>query len=207
MAAPRGPPRAGGCEYPRPAGGTGDDWRLHLADDLGAGRMYQVGVTDRHGGEHLAQYRWQTGRRDGGGPGLWLSPQCGHGGAPAGRRRGAAPPRDLPPGNRGRPALECAALAAATRERQPEGHGWCCWAGQRYPVRLVAAKLDPTATRRARRRARRKAQKAGRTITAPTPPWRGGCCSSPPWTRAPGRRRTCCMCIAPGGKWNSCLKK
>jgi Transposase DDE domain len=35
-------------------------------------------------------------------------------------------------------------------------------------VRLVAAKLDPTATRRARRRARRKAQKAGRTITAPT---------------------------------------
>jgi hypothetical protein len=35
-------------------------------------------------------------------------------------------------------------------------------------VRLIAAKLDPTATRRARRRARRKAQKAGRTITAPT---------------------------------------
>lgn len=35
-------------------------------------------------------------------------------------------------------------------------------------MRLVAAKLDPTATRRARRRARRKAQKAGRTITAPT---------------------------------------
>jgi hypothetical protein len=33
---------------------------------------------------------------------------------------------------------------------------------------LVAAKLAPTATRRARRRARRKAQKAGRTITAPT---------------------------------------
>src|SRR5712692_1348553 len=42
-------------------GGTGDDWRLHLAYDLGAGRMYQVGVTDRRGGEHLAQYRWQAG--------------------------------------------------------------------------------------------------------------------------------------------------
>jgi len=49
-----------------------------------------------------------------------------------------------------------------------EWHGWCRWAGQRSPVRLVAAKLAPTATRRARRRARRKAQKAGRTITAPT---------------------------------------
>jgi hypothetical protein len=49
-----------------------------------------------------------------------------------------------------------------------EWRGWCRWAGQRYPVRLVAAKLDPTATRRARCRARRKAQKAGRTLTTPT---------------------------------------
>ena len=49
-----------------------------------------------------------------------------------------------------------------------EWHGWSRWAVQRYPVRLVAAKLTPTATRRARRRARRKAQKAGRTITTPT---------------------------------------
>jgi DDE family transposase len=49
-----------------------------------------------------------------------------------------------------------------------EWHGWCRWTGQQYAVRLVAAQLDPTATRRARRRARRKAQKAGRTITAPT---------------------------------------
>ena len=39
---------------------------------------------------------------------------------------------------------------------------------QRYPVRLVAAKLDPTATRRARGRAHREAQKAGRTLTTPT---------------------------------------
>lgn len=47
-------------------------------------------------------------------------------------------------------------------------HGWCCWQGQRDRVRLVAAKLDPAATRQARRRQRRKAQKAGRTLTAPT---------------------------------------
>lgn len=48
-----------------------------------------------------------------------------------------------------------------------EWHGWCRWAGPRYPVRLVAATLDPTATRRARRRAGRQAHKAGRPITAP----------------------------------------
>lgn len=48
-----------------------------------------------------------------------------------------------------------------------EWHGWGRWAGQRYPVRLVAAQREPTAPRRARRRARRTAHKAGRTITAP----------------------------------------
>src|SRR5438132_12199680 len=37
----------------RQPGGTGDDWRLHLAYDLMAGRLHQVGVTDRRGGEHL----------------------------------------------------------------------------------------------------------------------------------------------------------
>jgi hypothetical protein len=33
-------------------GGTGDDWRRHLAYDLLAGRMSQGDVTDRRGGEH-----------------------------------------------------------------------------------------------------------------------------------------------------------
>ena len=45
----------------RQPGGTGDDWRLPLAYDLLAGRMHQVAVTDRRGGEHLARYRWQAG--------------------------------------------------------------------------------------------------------------------------------------------------
>ena len=42
-------------------GGTGDDWRLHLAYDFTAGRLGQVQVTDRHGGEHLGRYLWQPG--------------------------------------------------------------------------------------------------------------------------------------------------
>jgi hypothetical protein len=45
----------------RQPGGTGDDWRLHLAYDLRAGRMHQVCVTDRRGGEHLARYQWPAG--------------------------------------------------------------------------------------------------------------------------------------------------
>lgn len=36
-------------------GGTGDDWRLHLAYDCTAGRLGQGQVTDRRGGEQLGR--------------------------------------------------------------------------------------------------------------------------------------------------------
>lgn len=42
-------------------GGTGDDWRLHLAYDFTAGRLGQVQGTDRRGGEPLGRYQWQAG--------------------------------------------------------------------------------------------------------------------------------------------------
>ncbi len=178
VAAPEGPV----LPCPRPAGrlvlvdastlgqpgGTGDDWRLHLAYDLLAGRMHQVDVTDRRGGEHLARYWWHAGEV--------IVADRGYG-----YRRSVATavrqqadivvrihPATFP--------LETAAgepfnVLRWLRQRggaEREWPGWCRWAGQRYPVRLVVAKLDLTATRRARRRARRKAQKAGRTITTPT---------------------------------------
>ena len=149
-------------------GGTGDDWRLHLAYDLLAGRMHQVSVTDRHGGEHLERYRWRAG--------VVIVADRGYGYrrsvATAVRQQADVVVRIHP-----------ATFPLETETGQPcnvlrwlrhrggaerEWQGWCRWAGQRYPVRLVAAKLDATATRRARGRARRKAQKAGRTLTTPT---------------------------------------
>jgi hypothetical protein len=175
-------PEASALPCPRPAGrlvlvdastlgqpgGTGDDWRLHLAYDLLAGRIHQVGVTDRHGGEHLERYRWHAGEV--------IVADRGYGYrrsvATAVRQQADVVVRIHP-----------ATFPLETEAGQPfnvlgwlrqrggsarEWHGWCRWAGQRYPVRLVAAKLTPTATRRARRRARRKAHKAGRTITTPT---------------------------------------
>jgi hypothetical protein len=175
-------PEAPALPCPRPAGrlvlvdastlgepgGTGDDWRRHLAYDLLAGRLHQVGVTDRRGGEHLERYRWHAGEV--------IVADRGYGYrrsvATAVRQQADVVVRIHP-----------ATFPLETEAGQPfnvlgwlrqrgssarEWHGWCRWAGQRYSVRLVAAKLDPTATRRAKRRARRKAQKAGRTITAPT---------------------------------------
>ena len=175
-------PEAPALPCPRPAGrlilvdastlgqpgGTGDDWRLHLAYDLLTGRMHQVSVTDRHGGEHLERYRWHAGEV--------IVADRGYGYrrsvATAVRQQADVVVRIHP-----------ATFPLETEAGQPcnvlrwlrhpggaerEWRGWCRWAGQRYPVRLVAAKLDPTATRRARCRARRKAQKAGRTLTTPT---------------------------------------
>src|SRR5262244_468418 len=152
----------------RQPGGTGDDWRLHLAYDLLAGRMHQVCVTDRRGGEHLARYRWQAGEV--------MVADRGYG-----YRRSVAlavrqqadvvvriHPATFPLETEAGQPFNVLRWLRQRGGAEREWHGWCRWAGQPYAVRLVAAKLDPTATRRARRRARRKAQKAGRTITAPT---------------------------------------
>jgi hypothetical protein len=152
----------------RQPGGTGDDWRLHLAYDLLAGRMSQVSVTDRHGGEHLERYRGQAGDvlvADGG----------------YGYRRSVAwaaeqqadvvvriHPATFPlESEAGQPCNVWRWL----RQKGPKERqwvGWCRWQGQRYRVRLIAAKLEAAATQRARRRHRRKAQKAGRTVGAAT---------------------------------------
>jgi hypothetical protein len=149
-------------------GGPGDDWRLHLAYDFIAGRMSQVQVTDRRGGERLDRYPGQAGDV--------IVADNGYGYrrsvAWAVQQRADIVVRISP-----------ATFPLATEVGQPfnvlrwlrqaggperEWCGWCQWQGQRYRVRLLATKLDAAATQRARRRRRRKAQKAGRTITAPT---------------------------------------
>ena len=152
----------------RQPGGTGDDWRLHLAYDLMAGRMHQVCVTDRRGGEHLGRYRWQAGEV--------IVADRGYG-----YRRSVA----LAVRQQADVVLRIhpATFPLETDAAQPfpvlrwlrqrgsparEWTGWCQWQGHRYRVRLLAVKLDGRATQAARRRQRRKAQKAGRTLTTPT---------------------------------------
>jgi hypothetical protein len=152
----------------RQPGGTGDDWRLHLAYDFTAGRLRQVVVTDAHTGEKLAPSRLH--------PGDIVVADNGYGYrcsvAEAVQQQAHVVLRLTP---------TTFPLATATGSlfdvfrwlRQREGftrewHGWCRWEGQLYRVRLLAAKLPPEAAAAARRRKRRTAQKHGRTPTAAT---------------------------------------
>src|SRR5215468_699240 len=152
----------------RQPGGTGDDWRLHLAYDFMAGRLHQVCVTDRRGGEHLGRYRWQAGEV--------IVADRGYG-----YRRSVAlamrqqadvvlriHPATFPLETDAEQPFPVLRWLRQRGSPEREWTGWCRWQGHRYRVRLMAAKLDAKATQAARRRQRRKARNAGRTITAPT---------------------------------------
>jgi len=150
-------------------GGTGDDWRLHTAYNFTIGRLVQVTLTDRSGGEHLGYYHIQ--------PGDIIVADNGYG-----YRRSVATVRKQQ-GHlliRVRPATfpfeqadgRSVDVIAQLRRRGPTvraWHGWCTDAdGERYRVRLIAAKLPAKEAAAARRRARQNAQKHGRTVQVAT---------------------------------------
>jgi hypothetical protein len=152
----------------RQPGGTGDDWRLHLAYDFLAGRMSQVQVTDRRGGERLDRYRWQAGDV--------IVADNGYG-----YRRSVAwavqqqadiivrmHPATFPLETEAGEPFNVLRWLRQRGRSEGEWQGWCWGQQQRYRVRLIAAKFDAQTAQRARVRRRRKAQKAGRAITAPT---------------------------------------
>ena len=150
----------------RQPGGTGDDWRLHLAYDFTAGRLGQVRVTDRYGGESLAPVALQ--------PGDIAVADHGYGyrrSIAAAVRQQAdvvlrVTPATCPLVTTAGEAYEVVAWLRTPGAPSREWRGWCAWDQQRYPVRLLAAQLPPAAAEAARRRRRRKAQKKGRTPRA-----------------------------------------
>jgi hypothetical protein len=180
-------------------GGTGDDWRLHLAYAFMAGLMSHVQVTDRHGGERLDRYPWP--------PGAVIVADHGYG-----YRRSVAwavqqradvvmrmYPATFPLETDTGQSFNVLHWLRQQGSSERAWLGWCRWQQQRYRVRLIAAKFDAQTTQRARSRRRRKAQKAGRTLTAPAL-LVAGCCSSPRWRQRRGRQQTCWKSIAGAGK-------
>ncbi len=138
-------------------GGTGADWRVHLAYDLTAGRMQQVLVTDRFSGEYLTYYQLQPGdivvADNGYGYRRSVAAAVQQQADVLLRTRPSAFPLETATGD----AFDIVQWLRRTGQPQREWQGWCRWQGQRYAVRLIAVKLSAAATDAAQRRARRKA--------------------------------------------------
>src|SRR6185503_714644 len=152
----------------RQIGGSGDDWRTHLAYDLYAGRMAQVRVTDRKGAEKLSHFELQLGDIVVGDSGY-------------GYRKHVAYAREkhadvvlrvclatFPLEDADGQPFDATAWVLTQHGSVAEWSGFCRLHGRRYPLRLIASKLPADKVAAIRKRKKRKAQKAGRKITSRT---------------------------------------
>jgi hypothetical protein len=152
----------------RQVGGSGDDWRLHTAYDLRAGRLSQVKLSDEHTAESLAHYRLQAGDV--------VVADNGYG-----YRRSIATvtqqgaegifritPATFPLQDGAEQAIDVAAWLKQTGEAVRSLACWCVYQGQCYAVRLIALQLPHEAAQAARERKSKKACKDGRTISGAT---------------------------------------
>lgn len=152
----------------RHPGGTGDDWRVHFAYDFTAGRMDEVVVTDQHSAERLAHF---TLRRDD-----IVVADNGYGyrtSVATAVRQGAdvvlrITPATFPVETTAGVPFDLTAWLRHGSTVQQAWQGWCVQDGQRYAIRVVAARLPPEAAALARHRKYQQAQKHGRTPSAAT---------------------------------------
>lgn len=152
----------------RQIGGSGDDWRVHLAYDLLAGRMAQVKVTDRKGAEKLAHFELQAGDIVVGDSGYGYRKQVAY----AEQKQAdvvlrvclATFPLEQPDGRR----FDAIAWVLSQHGTLAEWQGLCQINNRRYRVRLIASKLPADKLAAIRKRKKRKAQKAGRKISSQT---------------------------------------
>jgi hypothetical protein len=152
----------------RQIGGTGDDWRIHLAYDLLAGRMAHVRVTDRKGAEQLAHFDLQTGDIAVGDSGYGYRKHVAY----ARHKQADVVLRvclaTFPLQQQDGQPFDAVAWVLTQHGTLAEWQGWCRIDRQCYRVRLIASKLPADKLATIRKRKKRKAQKAGRKITSQT---------------------------------------
>jgi Transposase DDE domain len=147
-------------------GGSGDDWRLHTAYDLIAGRLAQVVVTDHTQGEKLDHFELEVGDiavSDGG---------YGYRSSVAAVKKKQADgvfrihPDTFPLEDKFGQPLDLWPLLRKTKgPRMWERQAYCIHNQQRYAVRVIACKLPPEQAGLARKRAEKRAQKKGRPVS------------------------------------------
>lgn len=149
-------------------GGSGDDWRLHSAYDLRAGRLSEVTVTDEHSAESLAHYRLQAGDV------VVADNGYGYRSSVATVAQQHADgvfritPATFPLQDASGQAIEVQAWLKQAGEAVRSLACWCCYHGQAYAVRLVGLQLPAEAAEAARKRKIKKACKDGRSISEAT---------------------------------------
>jgi hypothetical protein len=152
----------------RQIGGSGDDWRVHLAYDLLAGRMAQVQVSDRKGAEKLAHFELQADDIVVADSGYGYRKHVAY----AHHKQADLVLRvclaTFPLETEDRQPFDASAWVLTQHARLAEWQGWCHIHGQRYRVRLIASKLPADKLAAIRKRKKRKAQKAGRKISSQT---------------------------------------
>lgn len=152
----------------RQIGGSGDDWRVHLAYDLLAARMAQVRVTDRSTAEQLAHFELQAGDIVVGDSGYGYRKHVAYARVKQAdvvlRVTLATFPLEHDDGQ----PFDALAWVLSQHATLAQWQGWCRSHGRRYRVRLIASKLPAEKVAAIRKRKKRKAQKAGRQITQAT---------------------------------------
>jgi hypothetical protein len=149
-------------------GGTGDDWRLHTAYDLRAGRLVQVSLSDRHGAESLERFVLQAGDLVVADAGygyrrcvVWVLAQQA-------QVVVRIHPQSFPLLAQDGQPFEVVAWLKLLNAGEHSRLLHFVWQGQSYPVRLIACALSPEAAARARETKRKKASKNQRRLTEET---------------------------------------
>jgi len=152
----------------RQPGGNGDDWRVHFAYDLTAGRMSDVLVTDQHRAERLAHCTLHP--RDiavvdnGYGYRASVATAVCQGADVVAR----ITPTTFPVETAAGVPFDLLTWLHQSQSPTREWQGWCIHEAQRYAIRVLAVRLPPEAAARARQRKDHQAQKKGRTPSAAT---------------------------------------
>ena len=149
-------------------GGTGDDWRLHTAYDLRAGRLSEVRVSDEHTAESLAHYRLQAGDVVVADNGYGYRSSVATTADQHAYGVFRITPSTFPLQDASGQTIEVQAWLSLAGEAVRSLACWCCYRGRSYAVRLIALQLPAEAAEAARERKIKRARKDGRRVSQDT---------------------------------------